>query len=376
MTYNRNQLGAVASIPSGVWRGRFAVVGLIVCAVVASSCGGAPTARHTGSMAIPWIDVTPAPPRLPTPSPIPVVPAGTPNCRAQDLRAVFLGGNALTGGQLIASFAFGNRSAAPCVLQGVPGLQLLDAAHNVIPGTNGSDGRVPVQPILLAPNLGTTEGQMVPGQAWFEIYWRVHDGAGSCANPSPSATAARIQLPAGGGEVMVPLASPRLGAIKPCGGEVGISPFQPVTPPPPPYSPPPHQWMPEARLPASVKAGEPLRYEVTLRNVTAEPVRFGETCPTYREDLFPDEALTPIPPPPGKYDKPEPATPAKAPLGKHRYVLNCRPVGAIAPGAGVTFAMVLDVPTSAEPGRYLLLWALDEGFSTTGIQKVPISIVR
>ncbi len=365
----------MALLPSGMWRSRFAVVGIIVCAVLASSCGGAPTARHAGSAAIPWIDVTPEPPRLPTPPPIPVVPAGTPNCQAQDLRVVFAGGNALTGGQLIASFAFGNRSAAPCVLEGVPGLQLLDAADNVIPGTNGPYSRFPVQPILLAPNLGSTDGQMVPGQAWFEIYWRVHDGVGSCANPSPPATTARIRLPAGGGEVMVPLASPRLGAIRPCGGGVGVSPFQPVTPPPPPYSPPPHQLTPEVRLPASVKAGELLRYAVTLRNVTAEPVRFGETCPTYREDLYPEDAFATPPPRIGNNGKPEPAKPGKPPLGKHRYVLNCRPVGAITPGAGVTFAMVLEVPASAEPGRYLLLWALDEDLSTKGIQKVPITIV-
>jgi hypothetical protein len=106
-------------------------------------------------------------------------------------------------------------------------------------------------------------------------------------------------------------------------------------------------------------------------------VRFGESCPTYREDLYPEEALTaPTPPPPGKYEKQEPATPGKPPLGKHRYVLNCLPAGSIAPGAGVTFAMVLDLPASAEPGRYLLLWALDEGLRTKGIQKVPIAIVR
>jgi hypothetical protein len=358
-----------------MWRNRFAVVGVIGAGVLLSSCGGAPTARHAGSTAIPWSDSTPAPPSLPTPSPIPVVPAGTPNCRAQDVRVVFAAGNALTGGQLVAHLALGNQSDTSCVLEGVPGLQLLDASGKLIPGTNGSYRRLPEQPVLLAPNLGATEGQLVPGQAWFEIYWRTHDGAGSCANPSPLATAARLQLPAGGGELMVSLTNPRLGGIAPCGGGVGIGPFQPVTPPPPPYLPPPHQFTPEVRLPAKVKAGELLRYEVTLRNVTAEPVRFGENCPAYREDLYPEQALT-APPPPGKYERDEPATRGKPPLGKHRYLLNCRPAGSIAPGAEVTFAMVLGVPASAEPGRYFLLWALDEGVSSNGIQRVPIAIVR
>ncbi len=65
----------------------------------------------------------------------------------------------------------------------------------------------------------------------------------------------------------------------------------------------------------------------------------------------------------------QPAIGPQARARETRYVLNCQPVGAITPATGVTFAMVVEVPASAEPGRYLLLWALDEGLSTRGFRK-------
>lgn len=64
-----------------------------------------------------------------------------------------------------------------------------------------------------------------------------------------------------------------------------------------------------------------------------------------------------------------------APLGKHRYLLNCRPVASIVPQSSVTFGMVLDVPATAAPGRYTLVWDLDEGIDLQDIQRLPITII-
>jgi hypothetical protein len=111
-------------------------------------------------------------------------------------------------------------------------------------------------------------------------------------------------------------------------------------------------------LPPSVRAGDSLMYTVTITNITASSVVFSDPCPAYREDLFPVASLATV-----------------SPLGKHRYLLNCRSAGTIDSRAGVTFAMVLDVPATATPGSYTLLWAPDEGVDTKDIQRVPITIV-
>jgi H2-forming N5,N10-methylenetetrahydromethanopterin dehydrogenase-like enzyme len=65
-----------------------------------------------------------------------------------------------------------------------------------------------------------------------------------------------------------------------------------------------------------------------------------------------------------------------APLGKHVYLLNCQPVGSIAARASVTFAMVLDVPSSAAAGRYTLLWSPLEMGNPKNVQRVPIEITH
>jgi len=97
-------------------------------------------------------------------------------------------------------------------------------------------------------------------------------------------------------------------------------------------------------------------YTVAITNITTAPVVFSDPCPAYREDLYSGSLTT-------------------TPLGKHFYALNCRPVGSIAPQSTVTFAMVLDVPPTATPGSYTLLWELAEGVDTQDIQRLPVSIV-
>jgi hypothetical protein len=82
-----------------------------------------------------------------------------------------------------------------------------------------------------------------------------------------------------------------------------------------------------------VHRGELFRYEVALTNTGATPFRFASTsCPSYIEEV----ALAPA----------------------RVYVLNCRPVGAIAPGATVDFAMRVVIPQKARVGNNSLTWEL------------------
>jgi len=72
---------------------------------------------------------------------------------------------------------------------------------------------------------------------------------------------------------------------------------------------------------------------VRLENVGKEPIAFPD-CPTYGEW----------------------AANSSAAFAKDFYVLNCRPVGAIAPGQSVRFAMEIPVPSGTAPGQYTLYW--------------------
>jgi hypothetical protein len=89
-----------------------------------------------------------------------------------------------------------------------------------------------------------------------------------------------------------------------------------------------------------VRAGEQLRYTVTLRNITGEPVTFGSACPSYFESGGMGHQL----------------------LGKEGYGLNCHPVEAIPAGGTVTFAMELAVLPSAAPGDNTFRWDLSPDF--------------
>jgi hypothetical protein len=85
--------------------------------------------------------------------------------------------------------------------------------------------------------------------------------------------------------------------------------------------------------PSSVVVGQPLRYEVTLSNVSGAPFHF-DRCPPYREAMD--------------------TVPRKQVLGM--YQLNCVPVGTLASAGTVTFAMVLEIPADAPTGLQELSW--------------------
>src|SRR5438552_8496188 len=162
-----------------------AVLGVTLCGCAA---GSQLTAGPKNDLPapVPWISATPTSMLLPTPSPTPI-PAGTRQCQAADLQAVFGGIGALTGGQLGASILFGNRSGSACILQGVPGVQLFDSGGHQIPlTTRPAEGLPPAEPVLMQP--GTPDVQAyIPraGTAHVGIDRQTHDGAGVASVPTP-----------------------------------------------------------------------------------------------------------------------------------------------------------------------------------------------
>lgn len=319
-----------------------------------TACGSARLAPAASASVIPWINAAPT---MPTPTPRPVVPAGTRPCAMADLRVAYEGAGGLGGGQLAATIGFVNTSAAACVLQGFPNLVLLDHGGNVIKTTpSGYLITDRNDPVLMA-----TRGQS--RQAYVAFAWPGIDlPSGGLPCPSAStATAIRLTLPSGGGTGTVqanqPADRPMPASITPCHGLLAVGAFQAVEPSVQP-TPTPHPFTYHVVLPASVRAGGNLNYTVTFTNTTVAPVAFSDPCPSYREDLYLGH------------------TGDGPPLGKHIYALNCQPVKIIASGTSVTFAMVLDVPASATIGEYILLWEPDEGIDTQDIQRVPISVAR
>lgn len=288
-------------------------------------------------------------------SPSPVVPAGTRSCGISDLRVTFDGGQGLGFGQLTATISFVNMSGTACSLEGVPGLALLNPQGNPI-RTNPSGYRITERsdPVLMAAR-GESR------QAYLPFVWPGVDqttGGGECPS-AEIAAAIRLELPNHGGALTLSTAhATQLPVtIAPCHGSIAVGAFQAAAPSAD-TTPTPYPFSYRVDAPASVRVGDNLRYTVTITNVGQSPVAFSDPCPSYHEDLYPISAeVGPLP-------------------GKHLYLLNCQPVRRIAAGASVTFAMILDVPSMAIPGKYTLLWAPQESPNIQDIHRIAITIAR
>ena len=91
-------------------------------------------------------------------------------------------------------------------------------------------------------------------------------------------------------------------------------------------------------LPATPRGGT-LDYTVTLTNISPfdKPQNLAAFCPTYTERLL---------------------LPARAAAVETHRLLNCGPVGVLAPNVPVTFAIRLPIPADAAPGAATLVWAI------------------
>ncbi len=252
--------------------------GLLAIALIASGCGAV---TRTGVVSqpgpVPWIATKPVSLLLPTP-----IPPGTPACQASDLEAVFTGSGAATGGQLVGSIVFGNRTGMPCVLEGVPGIQLFDAHGRQIPLAVSGTTDPPSHAVLIQPNTGEIQAQPDrTGRAWVMIMWPTHDPAtGTCSPAPPQGTVLGFQLPGSTGSLRVPIVDPRNGVtVAACGGSLSVTPFQATAAPETTVPPDPvHSLAIQLDVPHSVAAGTTLHYTVSLRNAGVQPVAFPAEC--------------------------------------------------------------------------------------------------
>lgn len=106
------------------------------------------------------------------------------------------------------------------------------------------------------------------------------------------------------------------------------------------------------------RRGQILRYEITLTNTSKRPFRF-HGCPLYDEEFS------------GAQDKNGVSRQAT-----FTYVLNCRPVGMIAAGVSVRFAMELPVANNAVPGTAVVGWGLAPPYEGEGLGGGSITVAR
>lgn len=233
-----------------------------------------------------------------------------------------------------------NRSTRPCSLLGRPKLSFANAT------SKWQETRVHGGPVIpfdpLAPPRGTLRAVAPDEHVSVQLWWSNWCGRG--AKPGGSLTqspSAIVLSPPGGGQIRLTNAHTGHGLPAPvCNGGpgsvsmLGASGFTPFVPQGPPSSALPLKASIVSGGPVTIKgktlsqpsfvakAGSWLSYTVVLRNTSAKPYRFGHTCPAYVEDW-------------GGFAR------AQA------YVLNCHPVGSIAPRQSAKFAMRIYVPKIA-----------------------------
>ncbi len=138
-------------------------------------------------------------------------------CRTDDLTAQ-IEGHGAGAGQRYTALGLTNAAAAPCTIQGYPGLQLLDSNGAALP-TDISHEATGTPPLVV----------LAPGHAaWTQLHWTVipaDDEAASHCAPDP--TAARITPPGQTSSLTVAFG---FGAV--CQhGSLGVRPFGPEHPP-------------------------------------------------------------------------------------------------------------------------------------------------
>ncbi|HVH63051.1 MAG TPA: DUF4232 domain-containing protein [Candidatus Dormibacteraeota bacterium] len=285
---------------------------------------------------IPWkalpADLNAPPPPAPHAFPI---PAGTAPCGASDLLGVVTGSQGATG-HIVTTFAFSASGSKACVLDGMPSVALLDPSGADL-GFRARAAFAPASvpgPALVEPGPKPEPHTGLKfGQAGFNIDWISQPEACPGQNGSVPA-AARIQVPTGG-VLTIPI--PTEPAGYPCQG-VGVSTFEgPASPAPAPVVPP-LPTIASLGAPATANAGPQFEFTVTLTNDNQSPLDLVANCPNYEEELFGADG-TPL-------------------GGKHFYKLNCGPAGTLAVGQSARFQMRLDVPKTATPGTYRLVFML------------------
>ncbi len=159
-------------------------------------------------------------------APVGVRPAerGPVACRAGQLRASLGVGSGVSGGRatLLIQIALAVR-AAPCILRGVPRVELLDVAGRLQPTTQTATSLSGGSPVALEA-AATAKSPNAPRVrlAYAGVRWNV------CAGDVRPASV-RMVLPGGAGDLTLSLGS-LLGAgpVTPCGATLDVGPFVPA----------------------------------------------------------------------------------------------------------------------------------------------------
>ncbi|HLZ94258.1 MAG TPA: DUF4232 domain-containing protein [Candidatus Dormibacteraeota bacterium] len=329
------------------------VVALAVAALI-SGCGAVhPLAANSSASPVPWLPLAPdlTPIAVPSPQAVPV-PPGTPICAGSELEGTFTGSNGATG-HVEVSFGFASAGTHACYVEGTPAITLLDAAGHDL----GFKNRAPYfpnevsGPALVLPGQAPSPYQGVKdGQADLTIDWVSQPEACPPGEPASHVSAVRMVIAKVGSFTFQLPPMPAGYACQGVGvGALADPPLQVEAPAEPPVPDP------AIVAPTKVKAGEQLKYMVILTNQTKLPIDLRQHCPNYEEELFADLVQ------------------GTAPLGgKHFYALNCKAAGLLEPSKPMSFAMVLQVPADAAPGRYILIFNIGISNAMTKIATTAV----
>jgi hypothetical protein len=294
----------------------------VAAAAICSSASGAQPGR------IPW---------LPTPAPPP--PALAPPCQASALTPKLALEEAT--GHFLGGVVVGNSAGAACSLVGRPNVRFDGVAAYLTPWLSLPGEAEPPAARAESRAQSSLRALAPGGEAFLPLFWSnwcPSDQAERSPGSPPAALV--ITLPKGAGDLRVDLygTAPRCeDALTPSMLSVGS--FSRPDPPPSTHLPLRAAIIgdPTTQATSGVPAlharrGRPLHFTVALTNVSSQPFRFP-SCPVYREGLA------------GRLQP---------------HVLNCKPMGTLAPGARALFAMVVSVPPDGAVGGHTLRWLLAE----------------
>jgi hypothetical protein len=328
----------------------------LAVAALLSACGAVHPLTSSQSGVVPWLplpaDLTPLPVASPQAAP---VPPGTPICTQSELDGAYTGSQGATG-HVEVSFAFAGGGTQACYVEGTPAVTLLDSAGRDL-GFKNHAPYFPDEvsgPAIVQPGQTPSPYQgLKSGQASFTIDWVSQPEACPAGEPASHVSAVRVVIANVGTFTFQLPATPAGYACQGVGvGALAGPPVEIQGPPGPPVP------VPAITAPTKVKAGQQLKYVVTLTNPTKLPLDVRLHCPNYEEELFAD--IVHGSPPLG---------------GKHFYALNCKAAGVLQPGKPMLFAMVLQVPADAVPGGYTLVFNVGNAnamtkFATTAIVQI------
>lgn len=289
---------------------------LIGVTMTVSSCGAVTATTKPGigkdpaklAALVPWIDSPSAVPPVPAPLPITAPKTDAPPCSASSLSVVDTAPSQLTGDHgLIVQLR--NIGPKACLLSGTPEVV---AKGPGLQGMKATD-----RPMLSFGERSDT----APGKTVFLFV----EASAACGSPGQDPTiysTLDISYPTGGELVLKDLKLPEY-----CG--IAVSPFYSVKPSPQYPTPPTQYLVPSLVLPAVVKAGTTLIYEVDVSNPLDNAVDLSP-CPIYMEySSFRTKFL---------------------------YHLNCSSLRSIPPHGVVRYQMKMPIPANAPRGDVSIHW--------------------